>query len=261
METTYIYTLSDPRTNEIRYVGKTNNPAQRLKAHMNNCRDKGTHKRNWIQSLRCLGLKPILEIIDEVPIESWQFWEQWWYQILKGWGFRLVNSTIGGDGLTFGNNTSFKKGHNCKSISAFDKTGQLVKQYKSIIEACEDLDIDSGHLCKVLKGHGKTAKSYAWFYSDSIPSKDEILSKFKRVKTVNSGCFKRETIPWNKGKSYSKRGSRRVMQYSLDDILLNVFDSCAQAASAIGGNQDAISACCRGTSKTSKGFKWKYEQL
>ena len=48
MKYTYIYILIDPFTNQIRYVGKANNPKERYKNHKNRCRDKNTHKRNWI---------------------------------------------------------------------------------------------------------------------------------------------------------------------------------------------------------------------
>lgn len=34
METTFIYSLKDPRTNEIKYVGKSNNPKNRLNRHI-----------------------------------------------------------------------------------------------------------------------------------------------------------------------------------------------------------------------------------
>ena len=52
METTYIYTLSDPRNNLVRYVGKTSNPKMRLQNHMNRKHNERTHKRNWIESLK-----------------------------------------------------------------------------------------------------------------------------------------------------------------------------------------------------------------
>jgi len=46
MEKVYIYTLEDPISEEIRYVGKANNPINRFKNHLNSARDKNTHKRN-----------------------------------------------------------------------------------------------------------------------------------------------------------------------------------------------------------------------
>lgn len=111
METTNIYTLTDPRTNKIRYVGKANNVSQRYKAHLNRARKHQIHKKNWIESLKREGLKPIIDVIDIVPINEWIFWETYWISQIKTWGYDLINYTNGGDGCTFGNQTSFKKGH------------------------------------------------------------------------------------------------------------------------------------------------------
>ena len=67
------------------------------------------------------GLKPIIKVIDVVPINDWVFWETYWIAQFKSWGFKLINYTNGGDGATFGNQTSFKKGNipwnNDKSFS------------------------------------------------------------------------------------------------------------------------------------------------
>ena len=56
----FIYSLSDPRTGEIRYVGKTVNLKRRLYGHLYD--DEKTHKSAWIKSLKRLGLKPQLDI-------------------------------------------------------------------------------------------------------------------------------------------------------------------------------------------------------
>ena len=52
MEVTFIYILIDPITNQVRYVGKTNNISQRYKAHLNRARKHQIHKANWIKSLK-----------------------------------------------------------------------------------------------------------------------------------------------------------------------------------------------------------------
>lgn len=109
--TTFIYILIDPITKEIRYVGKSNNPLDRYKNHKNDCRDKNTHKRNWIKSLKNKNSKPLIEIVDEVEISDWIWWERFWISYYKFIGCNLTNYTVGGDGLTFGNSTSFKSGN------------------------------------------------------------------------------------------------------------------------------------------------------
>ena len=106
----FIYALQDPITKEVRYIGKTKNPKMRFYNHMNKRHNEKTHKRNWIESLKSKKLKPIMIIIDEVNNDSWKFWEKYWINQFIVWGFNLVNHTSGGDGLTMGNQTSFKAG-------------------------------------------------------------------------------------------------------------------------------------------------------
>jgi group I intron endonuclease len=97
----YIYSLVDPRTNQIRYVGKTVNFQKRLKHHINENRNR-THKEQWIHGLKKQGLLPQLEILDIVPETEWQFWESWWISLLRSWSFDLTNIGFGGEG---GNDT------------------------------------------------------------------------------------------------------------------------------------------------------------
>ena len=107
----FIYTLEHPITNEVRYVGKTKNPKMRFHNHCNKLHNEKTHKRNWINNLRKENLRPVMEILDEVEESEWKYWEKFWIEQFRQWGFNLVNHTSGGDGLTIGNITSFKKGH------------------------------------------------------------------------------------------------------------------------------------------------------
>lgn len=95
-KTTFIYTLSCPVTNEIRYVGKANNPTSRFYNHL--IESTKTYKNNWIKSLKKKGLKPILEILEEVLIEEWTFWEEHYISLFKSWNFKLTNMTSGGEG-------------------------------------------------------------------------------------------------------------------------------------------------------------------
>lgn len=92
----YIYTLADPRNNEIRYIGKANRISKRLKKHLG---EKSNSRRvKWISSLKKLGLKPIIEILEEVESIEWQYWEIFYINLFKTWNFDLVNGTTGGEG-------------------------------------------------------------------------------------------------------------------------------------------------------------------
>ena len=75
MDTTYIYTLTDPISGLIRYVGKSDKPNKRIKEHIRKSNIGVTHKNNCIKSLLRNGLTPIIEVIDEVPMCEWGFWK------------------------------------------------------------------------------------------------------------------------------------------------------------------------------------------
>ena len=48
----FIYTLTDPRTNIVRYIGKTKNIDDRYRRHLQKSYlekyDKNTYKSNWV---------------------------------------------------------------------------------------------------------------------------------------------------------------------------------------------------------------------
>lgn len=96
-ETTFIYKLIDPETNEIRYVGKSNNPQKRLLAHVRD--QSNTYKGHWLISLRNRGLKPIMEIVEEVPFEIWAERELYWISYYLEHGHPLTNTYFGSEGI------------------------------------------------------------------------------------------------------------------------------------------------------------------
>jgi predicted GIY-YIG superfamily endonuclease len=63
---TQVYTLTDPRTDIVRYVGISENAQKRYKQHLNTHASNGP-KNEWIKELQALGLQPILTIIEETP--------------------------------------------------------------------------------------------------------------------------------------------------------------------------------------------------
>lgn len=149
---TQIYVLIDPRTDNIRYVGKTNDIKRRLVKHI--CESKlstKSHKKAWINQLLKLNLKPIIEVVDVVSIYEWEFWEQHYISLYKSWGFNLTNLTKGGGGVLLNvpvwnkglkgimkpNQTTFKPGNNIGKETRF-KTGNTIGKetrfYKGMIQ-------------------------------------------------------------------------------------------------------------------------------
>jgi hypothetical protein len=96
-----IYTLSDPRTDEVRYVGKTfMKLSNRLANHVFDTKNN-THRTNWIQSLLREGVRPAIHAVESgVGEDTWQEAEIRW---IAHYGYgtpdcRLVNCHPGGQG-------------------------------------------------------------------------------------------------------------------------------------------------------------------
>ena len=97
-----IYALIDPRTDKVRYIGKTQyDVGFRLQQHLaraSNAKFK-SHKNNWLRQLLALNLTPRVEILDVLDDHmDWQSTERQYIEDghLQGWP--LTNSTNGGDG-------------------------------------------------------------------------------------------------------------------------------------------------------------------
>lgn len=99
--TTFLYTLNCPKTGEIRYVGKADNPFVRYYMHLREWRwaknRKTNHRNTWIKSLHAEGLVPHMELLDEVPMSQWEFWEREYIRVFRAIGVNLTNGSDGGE--------------------------------------------------------------------------------------------------------------------------------------------------------------------
>ena len=83
---TAIYVLIDPRTEEIRYVGKTSRQLElRLRGHR-----------------RVFDWNPRIELVQEVPDDFWQEAERYWITYFRAIGCPLANVNSGGGGVAIG---------------------------------------------------------------------------------------------------------------------------------------------------------------
>lgn len=257
METTNIYVLIDPRTNMIRYVGKANNVTQRYQAHLNRARKHQIHKKNWIEQLKREGLKPIIEVIDVVPIADWIFWETYWISQVKTWGFDLINYTSGGDGCTFGNQTSFKKGQGGKQVVGYNKDGVKCYNFETAEDATKFFKIHRSSIPSCANGNSKTIKGYAWFYYEDIKNlsikdlNEKIKERFIIIRKPNSGSFK---------KNQKGNRSKKVVVIDLHTNEKHIFDSGVDAGKFINVGQSGVSWALRNNKIIKKQFKIeKYE--
>jgi len=260
MENVYIYALIDPSNEQVRYIGKANNPIDRYTNHFNSARDKNTHKRNWINSVRKNGNRPELLILDEVPKSEWQYWEKFYISLFKTLGFNLVNYTNGGDGTIFGNSGSFKKGqvpHNkgvaCKELTKqkirdrlkgttnissykpifqYDLEYNIIKRYKCIKDAITESNgyFSAAKISNCLTGKRKHHRGFLWKYDNGSD-----------INKVEVKFLKKQVIQFDK----------RLNE-------LNRYPSIKIAENETNILSANICACCKGKVKTAGGYIWKY---
>jgi len=97
MSGVYIYGLCDPRSGELRYIGKSTNVEERVARHIRKA--SARYLRRWIAGLLAVGLRPEVVVLDQVN-DSWEasIAEQFWIASMRLCGCRLTNLTYGGDG-------------------------------------------------------------------------------------------------------------------------------------------------------------------
>lgn len=110
-----IYALRDPDTREYRYIGKANNLQSRIRYHKWETKSSPfqTHKVNWLRSLVC---DPIVEILQEVDLATWQDAERWWIAEMRSQGVNLTNFATGGEGGCVGHSEETKAKLRMKAI-------------------------------------------------------------------------------------------------------------------------------------------------
>lgn len=96
-----IYGLYDPRTHELRYVGKTNDPSRRLTGHLTSARSaiRPNHRISWLRSLLAAGVVPVCGVLEICDTTTWVDRERHWIADLRRGGANLLNATDGGEGV------------------------------------------------------------------------------------------------------------------------------------------------------------------
>ena len=96
-----IYALTDPETEQVRYVGVTHRlMSARMAEHISNAvhNRTRTHCSAWIRSLIARGARPIPKLLQAGTGAGWQQSEQEWIRIYREGGADLTNHTDGGEG-------------------------------------------------------------------------------------------------------------------------------------------------------------------
>jgi len=231
----YIYSLTDPISNDIKYIGKSNNPKVRYYNHLYDAkRDIKTKKTNWIRKLIKSNEKPILDIIEVCNSDNWEEREIYWIDKIKP----KCNQRKGGGGTPKNNSEYIKKISN--SVLQYDIDGNFIKEYKSLNEASRESGIPTPNISKNCNGILKHAGFYIWKFRDKNPKKIN-LDKPKSLRIKN----------------------RIVLQYDIDGNLIMEYESIRQSSEKSGIKRTSISNCCfknnNNNNYTSSGYIWRFK--
>lgn len=149
-----IYTLSDPRTGDVRYVGKTiKNLKDRLNLHLWYAK-KGnkTHRCNWVRLLFSLGLSPVISEIERIDLrKEWAERERYWIAFYKSNGADLTNAADGGEGMHGHRHTAEEKA----KISAKNRGRVITQEWRDKISMANKGRIHSPEARKKVSEAGK----------------------------------------------------------------------------------------------------------
>jgi group I intron endonuclease len=223
-----IYKLIDPRNQKIRYIGLTfNSLKHRLNSH---CHEKGkSHKINWVQSLIKIGLKPIIDIVEDglETYESACEKEIFYISKFSNEGHDLTNSCSGGN--------KNKK----MSIDVRNKMSESIKKYLKL----NPVVIEESTRIKISKSAKKR-----------FEDPEEII-KLK----ISNKKFEDSKTPEQKINDILIQDCKSVIQYDKNMNIISEFLSIRDASRKTNIERSNISKCCKNKAKTAGGYKWKYK--
>jgi len=191
------------------YVGKAKDSTRR----------KHSHRKTY-------GLDIQSYVIDEV--EDWKFWESYWIEQFKCWGFKLENKNNGGGGPS-----NYTEEQKQKMKGPRPGTGEKIS--KTLRE-----------------------RNHSQYYTDEIKQKISQNNKgkpkpFSESHKIAMGIAKRKQ-------------AKPVLQCDLENNIIKEWESKGQAAVWVKEQTNKksnvtsqIKDCILGRQKTAFGYKWKYK--
>lgn len=156
----FIYGLECPVERAIRYIGKSNNPRRRLSAHISGAL-RGAydhHTARWIRRLLRDGLRPALVILREVPTgERWQDIEREEIASAADKGWRLTNSTLGGEGLDYADpsDEAICRANWRRSMESYWASPRAKDQYRKMVDAALAPDVLARRNASIRAAYGR----------------------------------------------------------------------------------------------------------
>jgi hypothetical protein len=257
----YIYTLSDPITGDVRYVGKTNNIKNRFWKHTGPYYLKAgwIPKNKWILWLKNQGLKPVIEILDEGTEDNIDDLERYWIEQFKQWGYKLKNVSTGGPTPSYWKGKKLSPEHVLKKVMNDPRrrdiceyeigTDKLLAEYINVAEAHRK----TGHKPETISNSCK---------GKTIPGKYGV---YWRYKDNYFPYVKRDLKQSEESKLKSKMNNplrKYICQYQIGtDKLIKIWNSSREIEKEIKFNHAHINKCCKGIENYNSvgGYYWRYE--
>ena len=121
---------------------------------------------------------------------------------------------------------------NAKKVAMIDKeTLRELKTFNSLKEAADFVRLHSSNIHQAIK-NGSLAGNYRWKYQDQLVYKKNI--------------------------SIQEKLGKKIIQYSIDGILIKEWVSLSTAAKELNISSTGICNCCKNKTQSFKGFKWSY---
>jgi hypothetical protein len=238
----YIYALVDPESEEVRYVGKSVNPKERLYNHIGKCYKEQTRKANWIYSLRKNGQKPRMKILKETNQEEFPYWEEYYIKEYLKMGARLTNYDEQGIGTcSLSKIKAPKEPFQNKlkkdtTVYQFDLSGNLIRSYLSMRKAERATGLNHGNISRCCSGEKSQAGGFVFRTSPNLQI-DKLVVKHMQC-------------------------PKQVVEIDKNGNVIQEFNSIVQASRSTGIDASNISRMCNGLKKRkkTKGRYFRYKE-
>lgn len=237
-----IYKITSP-SNRV-YIGQSNDIRRRIltyyepKGGSSQVRLKASFNKHGIDLHALIILE---ECEEDLLNERERYWQEQ-YNVLSKNGLNCKMTTTLDKSGTLSDETkkligSKTKGttKTCQSIMKkvyqYAKDGTFLQEYVSLREAERQTGIHASSIGHSIKGKGyyKSAGGYLWSYS--------------KLETHNG---------------HIGQVGKIIQQYTLDNILIQEFESICSAAKQLKISKSGIIRCCKGKQKQCGGFTFKY---
>ena len=225
----YVYYLIDLRNCQPFYIGKGKD--KRMYAHeqevVGNYKNATKPHHDRIREILAAGLKiqyekVLINATENQALKKERILIEQYGRVCNGTGILLNKSSGGSNG-----------GTTEKPVSQYTMEGEFVQHFSSAKVAAECISsANQAYITQCCKGKRKSSGHFQWTYKDS-------------------------PAPMQYHKQYEKP----VLQFNMTGELVAKHLSVSLAAKSIGKSVHTISCVCRGRSKQSGGFIWKYADV